>query len=60
MSNLNKGGTMRDVKEIQREIKRCEYERDLRIEDGTVTDWERYRMYNDRLWALRWVLEEKE
>ena len=38
MSNLNKGGTMRDIKEIQKEIKRCEIERDECVKGDTITD----------------------
>ena len=58
MSNMNEGGTMRDIKEIQKEIKRCEIERDLLVKGDKITNEIMYRMLNDRVWDLKWVLEE--
>ena len=51
---------MRDIKEIQEEIKRCEIERDECVSEEMITDLRVYSMYNDRLWALKWVLEVQE
>ncbi len=51
---------MKNIKEIQKEIKRCEIERDECVKGGSIIGIGTYNMYNDRLWALKWVLEEKE
>ncbi len=51
---------MRDIKEIQKEIKRCEIERDLLVKGDTITDEAKYITHAVRIWALKWVLEDRE
>lgn len=46
---------MRTVETIRKEIKRCESERDSY--KVTSQNWD---LYNARLWALKWVLEDAE
>ena len=51
---------MRSIEEIITEITRCEIERDKCIEGLILTDETNFRMFNNRLWALKWVLKTEE